>query len=142
MFGERGHQRGRGGVGVFAPEQIERAPCLDDAGDVGGGPTGAGDAAVANGGLEEQLHGLLDGGDRVGGGPVVALQCALEQACPVGGGVGVFAEDVGGFGGAVGVGDPAQDAVDAVSDEGGGVEVAGDDFGCFGGVEPLSLIHI
>ena len=89
----------------------------DDLGDVGGGPAVAWDAAVADGGLEEQFHGLLDGGDGVAGGPVVAFERALEQAVPVAGGVGVFAQDVGGFGGAVGVGGPAEGAGELVADE-------------------------
>ena len=48
-------------------------------------------------GLEEQRHRLLDGGDGVADGAVVAVQGAGEQPVPEPGGVRVLAQDLGGF---------------------------------------------
>jgi hypothetical protein len=135
VFGQGGHQRGRRSVGVFPAEQVDGAAASDDVRDVSCGPDRAGDAAAADVGLEEQVEGLVDGGDGVAGGPVVAVEGAVEEAVPVGGGVGVFAEDLAGFGGRQGSGHPVEDVVEGAAGEGGCVKVALEDFGGFGGVE-------
>ena len=70
-------------------------PVPDEVSDVGGRPAGCGDAAAADVGLEEQPQGLLHGGGGVAGGPVVAVQRAVQQAVPERCGVRVVAEDLG-----------------------------------------------
>jgi hypothetical protein len=48
----------------------------------------------------------LDGGDGVAGGAVVPVQRPVEQSVPERCGVRVLAQDLGGFDGGDGVGDP------------------------------------
>jgi hypothetical protein len=84
----------------------------------------------------------LDGGDGVAGGAVVPPQRPVEQSVPERCGVRVLAQDLGGFDGGDGVGDPAQHVVQAAAGQGGGVEVALDDFGGFGGVEAGGVVAL
>ncbi len=102
----------------------------------------AGDAALPDVGLEEQGHGLLDGGDGVAGGAVVAVQGGVEQARPELGGVWVAAQDFAGVAGLARVGDPLQDVVQGAAGQGGGVEVGLDHLGGFGGVEPGGVVAV
>ena len=105
-----------------------------------GARPGRGGAPAADVGLEEQGHGLLDGGDGVAGGAGVTVEGAVEQSVPERVGVGVFSQDLGGFGGGSGFGDPPQQVIHAAPGEGGGVEVGLEHFGCFAGVEPCGVI--
>jgi hypothetical protein len=93
---------------------------------------GRGDTSLPDVGLEEQGEGLLAGGDRVADGAVVAVEGALQQPGPESGGMGVFSQDLAGFGGAGRGGDPLQDVLDRAAGERGGVEVGLDDLGCAG----------
>ena len=97
-------------------------------------------AAGADVGLEEQGHGLLDGGDGVGDGVGGAVQRAGEQAVPEPGGVRVLAQDFGGLFGGDGVGDPFQDVLDAAAGQRGGVQEALQHLGGFGGVEAGGVV--
>ena len=114
----------------------------DDVGDVGGGAMGAGDAAAADALLEEQGHGLLDSGDGVAGGSVVAVQRPVEQSVPEGCGVGVLAQDLGGIGGGQRFGHPRQDVLEAAPGQRGGVEVALQHLGGLGRVEAGRVVGV
>ena len=89
-------------------------PAADDVGDVGGGPARAGHAAAPDGGLEEQRQRLLDGGDGVAGGAVVAGQGTLQQPVPQRRRAGMVEQDFGGFVGGQGSCHPAQHPVQGV----------------------------
>ena len=92
--------------------------------------------------LEEQAHRLLDGGDGVAGGPVVAVQRAVQQPVPERGGVRVFAQDLGRVGGGGRVRDPAQHVVEGAAGQRGGVEVGLEDLGGLGGVEAGGVVAV
>jgi hypothetical protein len=66
----------------------------------------------------------LDGGDGVAGGAVVAVQRPVEQSVPEGRGVGVLAQDLGGFGGGDGLATQRSTSLEAAPGQRGGVEVA------------------
>ena len=109
MLGDCGHQRGGGGVGIFAAEQINRAIATDQLDDVGSRPADRGDAPTADLGLEEQAHRLLHGGHGVPDGVGAAVQRTGQQSVPEPGGVRVLLQDLGGLLSGDRVGDPFQD---------------------------------
>ena len=108
--------------------------------DVGGGVSRPWDAAAADVLLEEQAHGLLDGGDGVAGGAVVSVECAVEQPLPERCRVGVLTQDLGGLGGGRRFGDPGQDVLEAAAGQRGRVEVGLQDLGRLGRVEPGGVV--
>jgi hypothetical protein len=92
--------------------------------------------------LEEQAHGLLDGGDGIAGGAVITVQSAVQQPEPVRRAAGMLKENLGWLVGAQQIRDPTQHIVQAASGEGGCVEVRLDDFRGLGGVEAGGVVRI
>ena len=105
-------------------------------------PPGAGDAAAADVGLEEQAQRLLHRGRGVPGGPVVTVQGAVQQSVPERCGVRVFAEDFDRFDRRCGIGDPAEDVVERAAGQRRRMQIRLDHLRRFSRVEPGRVIGL